>query len=208
MDKLIKVLIVDDHKISRDPLEQEFCPEKGFEVIGSLVHAEDAEEYCAMKRPDVIIMDVCTGAGMSGLEAAENILERFPDIKIIMTSGFDEVTYLPRSKKIGAHAFVYKIKGVDYYREVANRVLGGETVFPERKTIPLPQGEAPFSDREMEVLRLMCKYMDAKTVADELFIEKKSVERHLDNMRQKAGFARYAELIVYVLSNGWINPNC
>jgi len=59
----------------------------------------------------------------------------------------------------------------------------------------------------MEVLRLMCKYMNSQKVADELFIEKKSVERHIDNMRQKAGFSRYAELLVYVLSNGWINPN-
>jgi DNA-binding CsgD family transcriptional regulator len=59
----------------------------------------------------------------------------------------------------------------------------------------------------MEVLRLMCKYMNSQTVANELFIDKKTVEAHIDKMRQKAGFARYAELLVYVLSNGWINPN-
>ena len=202
-----KVLIVDDHKVMRDSLEREFRPENGFDVIGSIESAADAEDYCAMKRPDVIIMDVCTKNGASGLEAAENILKRFPDVKIIITSGFDEVTYMPRAKEIGAHAFVYKIKGAEYYREAAERVLNGEIVFPEPKTIPLPQGETPFTDREMEVLRLMCKYMDCQTVAKELFIEKKSVERHLDNMRQKAGFARYAELLVYVLSNGWVNPH-
>jgi DNA-binding NarL/FixJ family response regulator len=124
-----------------------------------------------------------------------------------VTSGFEEVTYMPRAREIGAHAFVYKIKGVEYYREAVTRVLNGEYVFPESKTIPLPQGETPFTSREMEVLYLMCKYMNSQTVAEKLFIEKKSVERHIDNMRQKAGFSKYSELLVYVLSNGWINPN-
>jgi len=204
---LTKVLIVDDHKVTRDSLEREFCSANGFITIGSISSAADALEFCGAERPDVIIMDICTEFGASGLEAAAQILQSYPMTGIIITSGFDEVTWLPRAKEIGAHAFVYKIKGVEYYREVAKRVLMGEYVFPEPKTIPLPQGETPFTAREMEVLRLMCKYMDIQAVADELFIEKKSVERHIDNMRQKAGFPRYAELLVYVLSNGWINPN-
>jgi len=204
---MYKVLIVDDHKVMRDPLEREFGIENGFKVIGSLTDAKSAVEFCEINQPDVIIMDVCTGSGMSGLEATEKILKKHPETKVIVTSGFDEVTYMPRAKKIGAHAFVYKIKGSEYYREVATRVLNGEIVFPEPITIPLPQGETPFSSRELEVLRLMCKYTNSQKVADELFISKKSVERHLDVMRQKAGFSKYAELLVFVLSNGWINPN-
>jgi len=207
MDELTKVLIVDDHKVMRDMLEREFCADNGYEVIGSLESAAATEAFCDMKRPDVIIMDVCTEFGASGLEAAEKILNRFPDIKIIMTSGFDEISYMPRAKEIGAHAFVHKTNGAEYYRDTAKCVLNGEYVFPAPQIIPLPRGETPFTDREMEVLRLMCKHMNSQKVADELFIEKKSVERHLDNMRQKAGFSRYAELLVYVLSNGWINPN-
>jgi len=207
MKESVKVLIVDDHKVMRDTLEREFCPANGFEVIGSFSNAADTEAFCAMKCPDVIIMDVCTESGASGLEAAEKIRKSYPKIKIMITSGFDEVTWLPRAKDIGAHAFIYKIKGAEYYREVARRILSGEYIFPEPKTIPLPKGAAPFTEREMEVLRLMCKYMNSQMVADELFIEKKTVERHIENMRQRAGFSRYAELIVYVLSNGWINPN-
>ena len=207
MIEFIKVLIVDDHEVVRDSLEREFCHANGFEVVGSLASAGGAEECCRVKRPDIIIMDVCTEHGASGLEAAEKILKNYPDIKIIVTSGFDEVTYMPRAKQIGAHAFVYKIKGADYYSDVVRRVLSGESVFPEPKIIPMPHGETSFSDRELEVLRLMCQYLDSQKVADELFIEKKTVERHIENMRKKAGFARYSELMVYVLSNGWINPN-
>ena len=207
MGELKKILIVDDHKISRDLLEREFCPENGFEVIGSLVHAASAEGFCAAKRPDVIIMDVCTGEGISGLEAAENILTRYPDIKIIVTSGFDEVTYMPRAKEIGAHAFIYKIEGADYFREVALRVLEGEVVFPERKTIPVSQGETPFTSKEMEVLRLLCKYKTSRDIANELSISDHTVRRHIENMRHKSGMKSAMDLVIYVLSNGWVNPN-
>ena len=204
---LIKVLIVDDHKVMRDPLEREFCPENGFEVVGSIMSAATAEAFCAMNCPDVIIMDVCTEYGASGLEAAEKILRTFPGIKVIMTSGFDEVTYMPRAKEIGAHAFVYKIEGVEYYREVVLRVLRGETVFPERKTIPVSQGEAPFTPKEMEVLRLLCRYMTSQDIAAELFISEHTVRRHIENMRQKSGMKSAMDLVIYVLSNGWVNPN-
>ena len=207
MSKLIKILIVDDHKVMRDPLEREFCPDNGFEVAGSIKSAAAAEAFCVTDRPDAIIMDVCTESGASGLDAAEKILAKFPGIKVIMTSGFDEVTYMPRAKEIGAHAFVYKIEGAEYYREVVLRVLKGETVFPERKTIPVAHGKAPFTPKEMEVLRLLCKYMTSQDIAAELCISDHTVRKHIENMRNKSGMKSAMDLVIYVLSNGWVNPN-
>ena len=207
MSELVKVLIVDDHESMRDLLANEFCPENGFETVGSFGNAADAEVFCSIKQPNVAILDVCTEGGSSGLDAAAKILEKYPGIKVVITTGFSEVTYASRAREIGAHAFVYKVKGAAYYTEVVRRILNDETVFPEPRSIPLPQGEAPFTEREMEVLRFMCKYMNYKTAADELFISEKTVRRHMENMRLKAGFATTMELVVHVLSNGWINPN-
>ena len=207
MNELTKILIVDDHKVMRDPLEREFCPENGFEVVGSIMSAAAAEDFCVVDRPDVIIMDVCTEYGASGLEAAEKILKRFPGVKVVMTSGFDEVTYMPRAKEIGAHAFIYKIEGVEYYREVALRVLRGEVVFPEQKNIPVLHGEAPFTPKEMEVLRLLCQYKTSQDIAAELIISDHTVRKHIENMRQKSGMKSAMDLVIYVLSNGWVNPN-
>ena len=207
MGEIIRVLIVDDYKTMRNLFEKEFVPENGFAVVEDIGNAAEAEAFCVLTKPDLVIMDVCTENGSSGLDAAEIILKRFPHIKIIVTSGFDEVTYMPRAKEIGAHAFVYKIKDIEYYLEVAKRVMNGEIVFPEPKTIPLPQGETPFTDREMEVLRLLCKYMTHQEIADALAISKKTVDKHIENMREKAQMKTVMELVIYVLSNGWINPN-
>ena len=207
LNELKKVLIVDDHESMRDLLAGEFSPENGFEVVGSIGNAADAEVFCLKKKPDLAILDVCTEEGSSGLDAAAKICGKHPEIKIIVTTGFGEITYAARAREIGVHAFVYKIKGAAYYLEVAKRILEGEVIFPEPKTIPVPQGEAPFTDREMEVLRLMCKYMSYANVSEELFINEKTVRRHMENMRLKSGFSTTMELLVHVLSNGWINPH-
>ena len=204
---MTKVLVVDDHESIRNLFEMEFVPENGYKVVASIGCANDAVAFCTTTCPDLVIMDVCTEDGVSGLEATAKILEKFPDIKVIVTTGFDEITYCPRAKELGAHAFVYKTKGIAHYREVAGRILNGERVFPEPKKIPLPQGETPFTDREMEVLRLLCKHMSTQEIADMLMISPKTVYRHMENMVQKAGFKSSMELVVYVLSNGWINPN-
>ncbi len=204
--ELVKVLIVDDHESLRNSFEMEFCEANGFRVVGSIANADLAEAVCRSAQPDLVIMDVCTEGEVSGLKAAEAILRNQPDIKIIITSGFDEITYIPRAKEIGAHAFVYKSESLSYFREVARRVLDGERVFPEAKTIPLPQGETVFSEREMEVLRLLCRRMSTQAIAEELHISAHTVRRHIENMRQRAGFGTAVELVIYVVSNGWINP--
>ena len=207
MGELIKVLIVDDHASLRNSFETVFCPEKGYEVVGSIPAAANAEAECLSKHPDIVVLDVCTEGEVSGLTAAALILEIHPKIKIIITSGFDEISYIPRAKEIGAHAFVSKDSSLEYFREVARRVLNGEYVFPEPITIPLPKGAAPFTEREMEVLRLTCQHFTPKQISEMRQISVNTVKKHLENMRQKAGFATAMQLVVHVLSHGWINPN-
>ena len=207
MNDLIKVIIVDDHESMLDSLEKEFSKENGFEVVSSLENAAFAVAECRLMQPALVIMDVCTEGGASGLEAAASIRKHCPEIKIIVTSGFDEISYAPRAKELGAHAFIYKTRSLGHYREVALRVLAGECVFPEPRSIPLPRGKTPFTDREMEILYLICRYKKNPEIASELFISEHTVKRHIQNILGKSGFPTMMELVIYVLSNGWINPN-
>lgn len=84
--------------------------------------------------------------------------------------------------------------------------MRGETYFPEAKTIPMPVGEAPLTEREMEVLRLMCKHLTSREIAEELFISENTVKYHKSNMLAKTGFSKAVDLAFYMISNGWINP--
>jgi len=207
MSALTKVLIVDDHESIRNSFEMEFCPENGFQVVGSVASASLAEAACTAKVPDLVIIDVVTDRDLSGIKATEAIVRKFPAIKVMVISGFDEVTFIPRAKEAGAHAFVHKSSRLARFREVAHRVLNGEYIFPDPKVIPVPAGETPFSEREMEVLQLLCRQVSNQEIADKLFISVNTVRRHIENMRHKAGFNTASELIIHVISNGWINPN-
>jgi len=204
---MIKVLIVDDHESMCDSLQLSLEGTGGFTVVGKLLRAEYAEVFCERQKPDLIFMDVCTEEGSSGLDATKTIRKKNPDIKIIVMSGFDEITYAPRAREAGANAFVFKSKSLGYFTEVAKGVMEGKTYYPESRTIPMPIGEAPLTEREMEILRLMCKHMTSKEIGEELFISENTVKYHKSNMLAKTGFTKAVDLAFYMINRGWINPN-
>ena len=201
-----KVLIVDDHESMCDSLSHALTNAEDFIVIGSLKNALHAELYCMKLKPDLVLMYVCTEGGASGLDATKVIREKYPDIKVIVMSGFDEITYAPRAKEVGAHAFIFKSRSLEYFVKVAKGVMVGEKFFPKPKTILTSIGEAPLTAREMEVLRLICKHMTNKEIADELFITEHTVKYHKSNMLAKTGFKKSVNLAFYMISNGLINP--
>ncbi|HHU07442.1 MAG TPA: response regulator transcription factor [Clostridiaceae bacterium] len=201
-----KVLIVDDHESMCDSLGYALEQAGGYEIAGNIPTAAHADIYCERLHPDLVLMDVCTEGGASGLDATKALRIKYPDMKIIVMSGFDEVTFAPRAKEAGAHAFVFKSKSLDYFTEVIRGVMQGESYFPASKIIPMPTGEAPLTEREMEVLRLMCKHMTSKEIAEELFISENTVKYHKSNMLAKTGFSKAVELAFYMIANGWINP--
>lgn len=91
--------------------------------------------------------------------------------------------------------------------EVILRVMEGEQIFPEPMEITVHHGEAPLTDRELVILRLLCKNYSRAEIAQELFISEYTVKRHLANMLKKTGFHSVMGLVVHMISNGWINPN-
>ena len=203
---MIKVLIVEDHTSMRESLTTALTVAGDFTVVGEVPNADYALDFCKHLRPDLVLMDVCTENGASGLKAVEAIRNSCEEVKIIVMTAFDEITYIPRAKAAGANGFVYKSRSLTYFLEAAREVMAGGWVFPEPKTIPMPQGEAPLTDREMEVLRLMCKHMTNKEIAQELFISENTVKYHKMNMLGKTGFSKSVDLAFYMISNGWINP--
>ncbi|MDR1692502.1 MAG: response regulator transcription factor [Oscillospiraceae bacterium] len=203
---MFKALIVDDHESMCDSLTITLERTGDFTVAGRLTRADLAEAYCERLKPDLVFLDVCTEEGTSGLAAAKTIRRHFPEIKVVVMSGFDELTYAPRAKEAGAHAFVFKSKSLDYFVEVARGVIRGETYYPEPKTIPMPMGEAPLTEREMEILRLLCKHMTGKEIAEELYISENTVKYHKANMLAKTGFSTAVDLAFHMITNGWINP--
>ncbi len=204
---MFKLGIVDDHASIRDSYKKAIESDGDYEVLGSLSSASLAELWCLKYEPDLMLMDICTEGEVSGLDATKMIKSSCPNVKIIIMTGFDEISYIPRAKQAGADGFVYKSKSFEYLLYVMNAVMKGEKIFPEPKIIQLPCGEAPLTEREMIVLRLLCKNYSKQEIASELFISEHTVKRHLANMLNKTGFHSIMAMVVHMISNGWINPN-
>ena len=203
---MTNVLIVEDHVSMRESLTTALTAAGDFSVVGEVPNADYALDFCKHLHPELVLMDVCTEGGASGLKAVEAIRKTDPEVKIIVMTAFDEITYIPRARAAGANGFVYKSRSLHDFLEVARTVMSGGSSFPEPRTIPMPQGEAPLTDREMEVLRLMCRHMTNKEIAQELFISENTVKYHKMNMLGKTGFSKAVDLAFYMISNGWINP--
>lgn len=204
---MIRVGIVDDHESIRDSYRRFLEDDGKFQVIGSLPSASMAVKFCEEEKPDVLLMDICTEGEESGLGATKHIKLAFPEIKIVVMTGFDEISYIPRAREAGADAFVYKSKSLKYMISVIDDVLLGKKIFPEPMKIKIPEGETPLTERELVVLRLLCKNYSREEIADELCISEYTVKRHLSNMLNKTGFHSVMSMVVYMVSNGWINPN-
>ena len=203
---MIKLFIVDDHTALRDSFAHAFAEMEGFQVVGSIANASLAELYCRKLCPDVVLTDICTENESSGLAATARLKEVFPNIKVVVMTGFDEISYIKRAKDAGADAFLYKSRTLDFFCQVIRDVMEGGTYFPEPRKIPVPTGEAPLTDREMDILLLLCKNKSRKEIAAELFISESTVKRHVENMLAKTGFSNSVELAFYMITNGWINP--
>lgn len=202
-----KILIVDDHTAIRDSFRQAIDACAGMEVLEGIPDASMALIFCRKLKPDLVLMDVCTAGGASGLPATRQIKAEMPWIKVIVMTGFDEVTYLPRARECGADAFLEKSMSLPFVIRVIQDVAGGGSYFPDKKSIPVQQGESPLTEREIAVLRMVCMGLSRAKIARSMYISENTVYRHIQNIAAKMGFERTSELVAHVLLNGWLNPN-
>jgi DNA-binding NarL/FixJ family response regulator len=203
---MIRILIVDDHTSIRDSFRQALEACDDMLVVDDIADGAIAPLVCERLRPDVVLMDVCTAGGSSGLEATRQIKAAMPEIKVVVMTGFDEVTYMPRARESGADAFVEKSMSLDFFIQVIRDAVNGISYFPRGRTIPVQAGESPLTARELEVLRLVCEGLSRENIASRMHISENTVYRHIQNITGKMGFDRTSELVAHVILKGWLNP--
>ena len=203
---MTRVLIVEDHVSMRDAISSAFRETGRYEITGEISSAGFSEIFCERFHPELVLMDICTEDDASGISAAEIIKKKYPEIKLILMTGFDELSYIPRAKAAGADGFLYKSRSMQFFIDTTDRVMAGEKYFPEPKPFSVPEGAAPLSEREMEVLRLLCKPMTNAEIAEALCISESTVKFHKARMLEKTGFKSAMDLAFYMISKGWINP--
>jgi DNA-binding NarL/FixJ family response regulator len=208
MTDRITVLLVDDHALVRRGFRRLLEDDPGIAVVGEGSNGADAIRLMTELKPHVIVMDAAM-PGTGGLEATRKIIEKHPKAAILMLSMHAEETLVRQALAAGARGYVLK-NALDLdLAAVVRRVAAGEQVLDPAlvKPDPLPgERNRRLTPRELEVLQLICDGLSNKEIAAKLDLSANTVAVHRANIMNTLGVHKTAELVVYALQNGLVNP--
>ncbi|MFA0753367.1 MAG: hypothetical protein IMHGJWDQ_001142 [Candidatus Fervidibacter sp.] len=213
--RVIRVLIVDDHAILRDGLKALLQSEPDIEVVGEASTGREAIKLIRKLRPNVVLMDISM-PDMTGLQATEIIKKSYPEVKVIALTVHESETYLKRMMKVGADGYVVKgAAAQELTRAIRTVVKGSVYIHPDtakQLMSELPQAEPAkeeqkkqLSEREWQVLRLIALGYTYKQIADRLALSVKTVETYRARIAEKLGLRTRAELVKYALQHGLLD---
>ena len=195
---MYNVLIVEDDPMTRQLLEMFIERSDDYNLAASIDDAEFAPLYCSRSDIHLVLMDIRTAMRANGLDAAEIIKSRYPDIKVIICTSMPEFSYLERAKEIGVDSFWYKQVVEKDFFDLMDRTMAGEHIFPDA-TPELTLGKAKsseFTAREMEILRELMSGDSNQEIADRLAISVSTLKTHIQNLQEKTGFRNRTELAI------------
>lgn len=203
---MTRVLLVEDDSMARQLLEIYISNSDIYELAGSVESALFAEAFCRTHPVDMVLMDVCTAMNANGIDAARKIKKNLPAVKVIIITSQPECSFIDRARAAQVDSFWYKSATAKELLTVMDRTLAGDYVYPDT-TPSLKLGDAvseQFSDRELEVLRLVVAGDTDASIAEKLFISVATVKTHIQNMKNRTGFRNRTELAVKARESGLI----
>ena len=205
---MYNVMIVEDQAMPRQLFEAFISMSENYTLVHSIKNADMADIYCEKSDIDLILMDVCTELNSNGLDAAERIKQKYPEIKIIVVTSMPEVSYLERARQIGVDSFWYKEVSREPILSLMDRTMAGERIYPD-STPSVDFGyikSSDLSDREIAVLREVIGGDTNAEIAEKLNMSQYTVRDYVQVLMEKTGFHTRTELAVKARELGIIIP--
>ena len=205
-DGKYSVMIVEDQQMPKTLFSHYIETSSHFYLQIAIENASIADIVCTRTPVDLILMDVVTENGESGLTAAEKIKKKFPKIKIIIVTSMPECSYIKRAKKIGIEGFWYKEVNEQPILSIMERVMQGKIVYPKQLQ-PVKVGLAlstEFTEKELEILRLILGGYSNIEIAKKLGVSPGVIKNHVADMLLKTGFRSRTQLAVRTRETGLV----
>jgi DNA-binding NarL/FixJ family response regulator len=209
----MRVLIVDDHPVTRDGLRTAFNMADEIEVVGEAASGEEALDAVAQNSPDIVFMDVRM-PGMNGIQATRLIRERHPETKVILFTIDESRASVAEAIQAGVSGYLLKDASVGELINAARQAMQGKAVihpsltqaFIEEVQLVDRAGsqEAPLSPREVEILQKIAYGATTKEVADQLGISFHTVKTHLERIFEKLGANDRAQAVAIAIRQGLV----
>ncbi len=205
----IRITLVDDHQLFRNGLKMLLDSFTDLEVVSESSNGKEFLDTLAADKPDIVLMDIDMPV-MDGVEATGKAMKQFPELKIIALSMFGEEDYYYRMVDAGVKGFLLKDSGINEVKEAITTIIKGGSYFSQEllyhviqkiKTRETESKMANLSRRESEILLKICEGLSNQEIAEELFISKRTVDKHRANLLSKTGSKNTASLILFAIRN-------
>ena len=205
----IRVLIADDDPLIRQGLEVIISRDKSFKLVASVADGRQAVETCKAGRIDVALLDIRMPV-LNGVDAVKQITAS-TDVKCIILTTFEEDELVSEAVKNGARGYLLKGKSAEQIKDAIRVVFNGSTVFQDSVFEKLRAGtgsqhfdDSIFSERELEVVRLIAEGMSNRDIADRLFLSEGTIKNYISSILSKLDLKKRTQIAVYYLKGGKI----
>ncbi len=210
----IKVLITDDHALFRTGVKTSLSQYGDIEVIGEAENGMQLINLIKFLQPDIILLDIQMPI-MDGITTLPEVKKILPNAKVIMLTMNDDISMISKLMEIGANSYLIKNSDSETIYEAIKTVHTKEFFFNDYTNKAMLSGlrskkvvephitdDADLSDKEVQVLKLMCDEKSTKEIADIVAISPRTVEAIRDRLKIKTGVKSTAGLILYAVKHG------
>lgn len=211
-----KVILADDHTLFRNGLKMLINSHEGFYVAAEVSNGLELLDVLSNGTYDIVLLDISMPE-MDGFEAAKHIKSLYPNLPIITLSMFGEEEYYFKMVGLGVKGFLLKNSDINEVYNALSVVLSGGSYFSQEllqnlvnnfqynnssESVDIDAND--LSDREKEILVLICKGLSNQEIGDRLFISKRTVDKHRSNILAKTSCKNTANLVVYAITNNLV----
>ena len=205
---MINVIIADDIPILRSGLKAVLSQDSGIHVIGEASNGKEAYELCIRLHPDVVLMDMRMPEYDGGY-GIRKIKDNFEDIKVLVLTTFDDKETVDKAVSSGADGYILKEMDNEKIINSIKAVAGGINVFCDNifqsikqdVVVQQPPKNFDLTERETDLLRLICDGCDNKEIASKLFLAEGTVRNGISRLLDKLNLKDRTQLAVFAIKN-------
>jgi DNA-binding NarL/FixJ family response regulator len=217
---MINLVIAEDQVVLRECLNLILKQDNEIEVVGCAGNGEEAFELCNQFKPDLVLLDIVMPV-CDGIEALRLIKEKYPEIKVIMLTTFDNDENVQKALKFGADGYILKgirpaelitvikstMKGMqiidqNVYNTIVKRFNNND--HDPKTTVPEPEVFPELTDREVNIIRLIVQGKSNKEIATNIFLSETRVKSIITQILRKLKVEDRTQLAVYAVKNNLV----
>ncbi|PLX06904.1 MAG: DNA-binding response regulator [Marinilabiliales bacterium] len=203
-------MIVDDHALFRNGLKLLLNSFEKFKVVAEASNGKEFLDSLQIMPVDIVLLDI-EMPEMDGITAAQEAIAKYPDLKIITLSMYGDEEYYYKMVDAGVSGFLLKDSDIDEVQAALYAVVDGRNYFSQDLLQNLidrltsssdSNGEITnLTERELEIVALICQGLSNVEISEQLFLSKRTVEKHRANILEKTNCMNTASLVMYAIKN-------